>query len=315
VFAAAVLTGFARADDADRVNDYVKALRDNDAAVRRQAAGALGELGAKAKAAVPALRAAIIDGDAGVRSAAALALEKINPPARVADPAKELAELRARHEAAMAEVRQLAESLATARQAVQERERQVQLLEAKARDAEATLKKFAEQVKQVRDKDAVAIQERFQEIVKKVDELTRERESLRDRLTGAEIQARALEARNADLQARLAETQRQLALLRAGATDPPVKAPPRGNPPAANVEGMVKQVQADTGLMTISIGSDAGLEKGHTLEIFRLAPKPQHLGIVVVVDVNPREAVCKPVGKPAEPIKQGDRVASRILPK
>jgi len=47
--------------------------------VRVGAATALGALGASARAAVPALRAALDDPDAGVREAAAQALARIPP--------------------------------------------------------------------------------------------------------------------------------------------------------------------------------------------------------------------------------------------
>jgi HEAT repeats len=78
------------APDEDRVADYVKALKSSDPAVRRQVAAALGEMADKAKAAVPALREALIDPDATVQSAAAAALDRIAPVAR---PSKEQAPL------------------------------------------------------------------------------------------------------------------------------------------------------------------------------------------------------------------------------
>src|SRR5262245_66010290 len=65
--------------DESRVADYVKALKSKNAAVRKQGAAALGDMGPKAKAAVPALRAALADPDEGVQAAAAAALEKSTP--------------------------------------------------------------------------------------------------------------------------------------------------------------------------------------------------------------------------------------------
>ena len=70
-------------DDA-KVAEYVKALKAKTAAVRKQVAVALGELGEKAKTAVPALREALLDADEGVQAAAAAALEKISGGAKVA---------------------------------------------------------------------------------------------------------------------------------------------------------------------------------------------------------------------------------------
>jgi hypothetical protein len=77
------------------------------------------------------------------------------------------------------------------------------------------------------------------------------------------------------------------------------------------VEGVVKKVDA-TGLMVVSVGSDAKVVKGLTLEVYRLGATPKYLGRVLVVDVTPTEAVCKPSGRLLEPVKVGDRVSSRL---
>jgi hypothetical protein len=86
------------------------------------------------------------------------------------------------------------------------------------------------------------------------------------------------------------------------------------SPPAENVEGTIKQIEA-TGLLRISIGSDAGLAKGHTLEVYRPAPTPKYLGTIRIVAVAPGHAVGQPVGRMLTPPQPGDRVASRIKEK
>jgi hypothetical protein len=63
----------------EMVGPLAQGLRHADASVRVGAATALGALGASARAAVPALRAALDDPDAGVRDAAAQALARIQP--------------------------------------------------------------------------------------------------------------------------------------------------------------------------------------------------------------------------------------------
>jgi hypothetical protein len=78
-----------------------------------------------------------------------------------------------------------------------------------------------------------------------------------------------------------------------------------------NVEGMIKDVDDKSGLVTISIGSDAGLVKGHTLEVYRLNPKPTYLGTVTLLEVHPAESVGKPQAK--EKLQAGDKVAGNIL--
>ena len=84
------------------------------------------------------------------------------------------------------------------------------------------------------------------------------------------------------------------------------------NPPAADVEGRVNAVDAKTGLVTVSVGSDDGVAKGNTLEVYRLNPA-KYLGTVRVIETKPHEAVAQPVNRPLAPIHQGDKVASKIL--
>ena len=67
--------------------DGINGLKADDPAKRRKAAVALGALGPRAKAAVPALAAALKDTDVSVRGAAALALGTMGSEARAAVPA------------------------------------------------------------------------------------------------------------------------------------------------------------------------------------------------------------------------------------
>jgi hypothetical protein len=84
------------------------------------------------------------------------------------------------------------------------------------------------------------------------------------------------------------------------------------NPPRAQVEGTVTRV-AEGGLVTVSVGSDAGLTKGHTLEVFRLGTTPRYLGRLRIVEVAPKQAVGQQIaGAAKEAIKSGDRVASQV---
>ena len=65
-------------------------------------------------------------------------------------------------------------------------------------------------------------------------------------------------------------------------------------------------------VVSVSVGSDSGVLKGHTLEVFRLQPTPKYLGTIRITDVRPNEAVGKPISKPLDPIKEGDHVAAKI---
>jgi hypothetical protein len=83
------------------------------------------------------------------------------------------------------------------------------------------------------------------------------------------------------------------------------------NPPAENVEGLIKQVDPKSGLVTITIGSDAGLAKGQTLEVFRLTPAPKYLGTIRILEVTASQAVGQPTDRAAA-IQAGDRVTSHL---
>jgi hypothetical protein len=85
------------------------------------------------------------------------------------------------------------------------------------------------------------------------------------------------------------------------------------SPPSANVEGVVKAVDTASGLLEISLGSDAGLAKGSTLEVFRLTgEKPKYLGRVRILEVKPASSVGKFLRRPFEEAQAGDRVSSRL---
>ncbi len=85
------------------------------------------------------------------------------------------------------------------------------------------------------------------------------------------------------------------------------------NPPPEDIEGFVKRDGDATGLVLISLGSDAGILKGHTLEVFRLSPQAKYLGRIKIIEARPYESVGQIIGKPAGPILKDDRVASKLL--
>jgi type II secretory pathway component PulM len=88
------------------------------------------------------------------------------------------------------------------------------------------------------------------------------------------------------------------------------------NPPAKYVHGVVKSVDS-AGLVQISIGSDAGIAKGNTVEVYRLNAKApeqsKYLGRIKIVGATATSAVGQPMGKMVGTIQVGDQVSSRIL--
>ena len=87
------------------------------------------------------------------------------------------------------------------------------------------------------------------------------------------------------------------------------------NPPLDSVEGQISEVDP-SGLIRITIGSDAGLTKGNTLEVYRLntlvPDQSKYLGRIKLIEVRNTEAVGQLMGRPAAPPQAGDTVSSRI---
>jgi len=86
------------------------------------------------------------------------------------------------------------------------------------------------------------------------------------------------------------------------------------SPPPEDVEGIIEQTDAKTGLVTISIGSDHGVNVGNTLEVFRVKPEPKYLGTIRILDAQHHKAVARLTAPPRYgPLKEGDIVASKIM--
>jgi hypothetical protein len=63
------------------------------------------------------------------------------------------------------------------------------------------------------------------------------------------------------------------------------------NPP--QVEGIVLKVDAQGKFIEISIGSDAGLRRGHKLEVYHVDPKGEYVGRIELTEVDPDRAVAR----------------------
>jgi chromosome segregation ATPase len=141
-----------------------------------------------------------------------------------------------------------------------------------------------------------------------------EREEARNMATEQLIAANAEHERNRQL---LSENERLSKVVqeyeRNGGTLTRTAAGQRKNPPPQDVEGIVKAVDPQSGYITLSIGSDSGLNKGNTLEAFRLRPEASYLGTVEILAVEPNQAVAKPLTQPKGALQVGDRVATNIV--
>ena len=108
-----------------------------------------------------------------------------------------------------------------------------------------------------------------------IDQVTKERQG---KIT-AEVQVGSLKLRNTDLLAALQEKDKELrARSVAGGTGP--NSVLSANPPPDNVDGVVKEVDREHGLCSLTIGSDSGLQKGMTVEV--LPGEPERPGPVAL---------------------------------
>lgn len=87
-------------------------------------------------------------------------------------------------------------------------------------------------------------------------------------------------------------------------------------PPPTDVQGTVIEVTGDGAYISLNKGSDHGLAKNQTLEVYRLNPKAEWVARIRIIQVNDHEAVgmiVLPSNRKVTVIK-GDLVGSSILP-
>lgn len=137
--------------------------------------------------------------------------------------------------------------------------------------------------------------------------------------TQFEVAASSLTARNQSMERQIKDLTEQVESLQVMLNDPTKRLTTKSTtvgdvvPVPNDVEGIVKAVGND-GLVSISIGSDAGLLRGHTLEVFRLKPQPMYLGRMTIKEVSPHEAVGQIIDpKFRKLVQPNDIVANRII--
>jgi hypothetical protein len=162
--------------------------------------------------------------------------------------------------------------------------------------------------------------EKMKQMLKDADaannKLVLEKNALQDRAVAAEIQMKAAVDRAQRMEAQVQDLTKDLVRMRSGGGASTAARAGAKNPPPDNIEGLIRTTDPSSNLVTITIGSDAGLSKGHTLEVFRLSSIPQqskYLGTIRILEVTPTQAVGQPVGRMTTPPQPGDRVASHIL--
>ncbi len=175
-------------------------------------------------------------------------------------------------------------------------------------NAKAALKRTTDEVTLLRD----TLKEREVLVVN----LEAEVNKARLRAQNFESIARAHQLRNENLTEELRKTTLELVRVQTGANPDSIviRNPNDPNPPAVKVEGKIERVEGD--LVLISLGTDHGVNKNNTLDVFRLNPDSKYLGMVRIVDANNHNSVARliPSGNAAfrPQLKLGDVVSSKI---
>jgi hypothetical protein len=90
------------------------------------------------------------------------------------------------------------------------------------------------------------------------------------------------------------------------------------NPPSVKVDGKIEVVDDKDGttLVQVSLGRDQGVEKNHTLDVYRLRPEPKYLGMIRIVEAYNHKAVGRLIsnGNPAfrPQLRANDLVTSKV---
>jgi hypothetical protein len=169
---------------------------------------------------------------------------------------------------------------------------------------------------EARRKQVLKLEEEKEQLRKDKIAVIEEKNKERAARIQADVDSRYYKARALELESQVKEAHRELIKMQGGITGT-VTTRKKGeeNPPRENVEGRITRVDPEDNLVQLSIGSDSGLEPGHTLKVFRLHPIPEqsrYLGVIEVLTVRPHEAVGRPLKPMAVPMRPNDRVAARL---
>jgi len=83
------------------------------------------------------------------------------------------------------------------------------------------------------------------------------------------------------------------------------------------VQGEVSRVDDQNRSIEITLGSDDGLVSGHEMFVYRVKPRPEFIGKIKIIAVDPDQSVGRVIGATIQgkKIKEGDLVSSTIRPR
>jgi len=185
----------------------------------------------------------------------------------------------------------------------------------KLKDADLSLKQALAAKQRLTDEIALlnsAIKDREGTIV----QLQTSVKTFRQQAQNFESIARTRQIQNEHLLEQLRDVTRALALKESGVSPERmvVRNPNDPNPPAFKIDGKIEKVEGT--LVQLSLGTDHGLQENNTLDVYRLQPNPQYLGMVRIVDARHHTSVGRliPSGSGASKLqpREGDLVTSKF---
>jgi hypothetical protein len=166
---------------------------------------------------------------------------------------------------------------------------------------------------EARRQQAALLRGQEADVEKQANEFKLHQADLTDRIRELERGLETATKNNSDLRERVAKY--SVLLRQNGLSDDISQIKGLESPPP--VMGEVKRVDSTNRRIEITIGSDDGLVAGHELFVYRVKPRPEYLGKLAIVAVDPDQAVGKVVGNTyqGKKIKEGDIVSSTIKPR
>lgn len=172
------------------------------------------------------------------------------------------------------------------------------------------------QIKQ-RDEEVALLKVQKRKLNDLIVKLQKENDEYLDRFQQISGERDSLLARNRALLERNMQLEKDKAKLLAPAKTARLRRKDEPNPPPFYIEGKIQKVEGtDKSLVLISLGSDHGIETGHTLDVYRYKPSPEYVGMIRIDQVEPRFAFGRLIrtgvfGSSKAP-REGDIVASKI---
>lgn len=169
-----------------------------------------------------------------------------------------------------------------------------------------------EEAKKFRD-EAIRQREKLDDVEKKRDLAVQRRFELEQENIGIKGQLETMIARSRELDQRVAQLQGIILSYNLPLRTKEEQLAAQENPPP-NIEAVVEKVDKDGKWVTITVGKDSGLERGHKLELYRVKPKGEYVGRIQITELDPDRAVAKILTDfKRGTVKEGDLVSTRII--